>query len=104
MSAPVQAPTQIVAVGNDLAVAWPDGREDYLGFELLRRNCPCAQCKGERDILGNVYRGPRRPLVPASFALRAWTPVGNYAIQLFWSDGHSDGIYSFEYLRELGAA
>jgi DUF971 family protein len=96
-------PTNVVAVGNELAVVWDDGREDYLPLEKLRRECPCAMCKGERDLLGNVYRGPNRPLTERSFQLVSHHTVGAYALQIVWADGHNDGIYSYETLRRLGA-
>jgi DUF971 family protein len=96
-------PTNVVAVGNELAVVWDDGREDYLPLEMLRRECPCAMCKGERDLLGNVYRGPNRPLTERSFQLVSQRSVGAYALQITWADGHNDGIYSYETLRRLGA-
>jgi DUF971 family protein len=99
---PVSPPTNVVAVGNELAIVWEDGHEDYLPLEMLRRNCPCAMCKGERDLLGNVYRGPHRPLTERSFQLVSHRPVGAYALQITWADGHNDGIYSYETLRSLG--
>jgi DUF971 family protein len=96
------APTSVQQIGKELAVAWADGREDYLSLEMLRRNCPCAMCKGEQDLLGNLYRGPDRPYGLGAFLMHGWQKVGGYAIQIFWQDGHHDGIYSFEYLRKLG--
>jgi DUF971 family protein len=100
MAGPV--PTNVVAVGNELAIVWDDGREDYLPLEKLRRACPCAMCKGESDLLGNVYRGPNRPLTERSFQLVSHHTVGAYALQIVWADGHNDGIYSYETLRRLG--
>ena len=100
MAGPV--PTNVVAIGNELAVLWDDGREDYLPLEKLRRECPCAMCRGERDLLGNVYRGPKRPLTERSFQLVSHHVVGSYALQITWADGHNDGIYSYETLRSLG--
>lgn len=98
----IHTPANVIIVGRELALVWDDGREDYLGLEMLRRNCPCAQCKGERDLLGNVYRGPRRPLTEASFRPVAHRRVGAYALQVDWADGHNDGIYTFESLRRMG--
>jgi len=98
----VPVPRNVVAVGNELVIVWEDGREDYLPLEMLRRACPCAMCKGERDLLGNVYRGPQRPLTERSFQLVSHRPVGAYALQITWADGHNDGIYSYETLRSLG--
>jgi Gamma-butyrobetaine hydroxylase-like, N-terminal len=42
-------------IGNEIAIKWDDGREDFILLEKLRRACLCAGCKGETDILGNVY-------------------------------------------------
>ena len=100
MSIPV--PTNVLIVGDDLAIVWDDGREDYIRLETLRRECPCAMCKGERDLLGNVYKGPDRPLTPRAFQAAAQRRVGGYALQIDWADGHNDGIYSFETLRRIG--
>jgi len=94
-------PKTVMIVGQDLAIVWADGREDYIALEKLRRNCPCAMCKGERDLLGNVYRGPQRPLTERSFQPVAHRRVGGYALQIDWADGHNDGIYSWDTLREL---
>jgi len=99
----IPTPSNVLIIGSELAVVWADGREDYLKLETLRRSCPCAQCKGERDLLGNVYRGPRRPLTEASFRPIAHRRVGAYALQIDWADGHNDGIYTFESLRAMGA-
>jgi DUF971 family protein len=96
------APASIQQIGKELAVAWADGREDYLSLETLRRNCPCAMCRGEQDLFGNVYKGPDRPYGLGAFLMHGWQKIGSYAIQIFWQDGHNDGIYSFEYLRKLG--
>jgi DUF971 family protein len=99
MATPV--PKNVMVVGQELVIVWDDGREDYVGLEKLRRNCPCAMCKGERDILGNVYRGPQRPLTERSFQAVAHRRVGGYALQIDWADGHNDGIYSWETLRQI---
>src|SRR5437867_6985106 len=62
-------PTDIQQVGDELAVKWDDGSESYVKLEKLRRHCPCAGCKGETDIMGNVYKNPERHLAPAAFQL-----------------------------------
>jgi DUF971 family protein len=68
----------------------------------LRRACPCAGCKGEVDIMGNVYKSPDVPLTPEAFRLLRIVPVGGYAVRLSWADGHNSGIYAFDYLRSVG--
>jgi DUF971 family protein len=60
-------PMDIQQIGSELAIKWDDGTESFISLEQLRRHCPCAGCKGEVDVMGNVYRGPERPLSPQSF-------------------------------------
>lgn len=94
-------PLDIQQIGNELAVKWDDGTESYITLEQLRRHCPCASCKGETDIMGNVYKGQPKTLPPQAFQLGRFGRVGGYAIQPQWADGHSTGIYSFDYLRKI---
>ena len=94
-------PADIQQIGGELAIKWDDGRESFIPLESLRRHCPCAGCQGERDILGNLYKGPGQPLTPRSFQLMRVVNVGGYAIQPVWADGHDTGIFSFDYLRKL---
>jgi DUF971 family protein len=94
-------PVDIQPIGEELAIKWDDGSESFLTLEQLRRACPCAGCKGERDVMGNLYKGPDLPLTPAAFILKGLTAVGTYGIQPVWADGHATGIYSFEYLRQI---
>jgi DUF971 family protein len=90
----------IASIGGELAVAWQDGTETYLGLDSLRQACPCATCKGEPDAMGRVVRPPVN-YSGKSFDLIRIEVVGGYAVRLGWGDGHSTGIYSFEYLRSL---
>jgi len=94
-------PQDIQVIGTELAIKWDNGRESFIALEKLRRACPCAGCKGEVDALGNLHRGPEQPLSPASFQLVRISHVGSYAIQPAWADGHSTGLYAFDYLRKL---
>ncbi len=95
-------PVDIEQIGEELAVKWDDGREDFIPLEILRRHCPCAGCKGEMDVMGNVYKNPERPLTPSAFHLVRLQTVGVYGVQPVWGDGHATGIYSYNYLRALG--
>ncbi|MGE9269497.1 MAG: gamma-butyrobetaine hydroxylase-like domain-containing protein [Verrucomicrobiales bacterium] len=92
-----------MVVGSELALAFSDGVELYLALDALRRACPCATCQGEPDAMGRVVR-PEVRIGSHGFELRRMELVGGYALQLYWGDGHSTGIYSFEYLRRLAAA
>lgn len=97
-------PLDIQHVGKELAVKWGDGREDFIPLENLRRACPCAGCKGEVDILGNLYKNPEKPYATNSFELVRLLAVGGYAVQPVWADGHNTGIFSFDYLRRIASA
>ena len=92
----------IQPIGNELALKWDDGTEQFLPLDFLRRACPCAACAGETDVMGNVAKGPEVELTAPSFQIRRLNPVGGYAVQIFWQDGHSSGLYSHELLRALG--
>ena len=91
----------MAVIGNELALRWTDGTENYLPLDFLRKRCPCALCSGEKDLLGNVvYRGEAK-LGPKSVQLKRCSIVGGYGLQPEWMDGHASGIYSFSYLRSL---
>ena len=94
-------PTDIQPIGNELAIKWEDGSESFIPMEKLRRHCPCAGCKGETDVLGNVYKSPAKPLTPGAFQLLRCSIVGGYAVQPLWADGHGTGLYSFDYLKRV---
>ena len=91
----------IQQIGSELAIKWSDGCESFVALEQLRRACPCAGCPGEVDILGQLHKGPDRPLTPPAFELRSFLLVGGYGLQPTWGDGHASGIFSFDYLRKL---
>ena len=95
-------PLQLTAAGTDLAIAWSDGTETYVPLATLRRLCPCAGCHGEADLFGNVHRPPARPLTTDSFRFSSAGPVGSYAVQIVWGDGHSDGLFPYRLLKAWG--
>lgn len=74
-------------------VTWEDGHTGDYPREYLRGYCPCALCQGHEA--GVKFTG-----VPGA-KLGEISTVGNYAIQFTWDDGHSTGIYTFDYLRSL---
>jgi DUF971 family protein len=94
-------PLDLQIVGHELAIKWDDGSEQFVSLEQLRRACPCAGCKGETDIMGNLYKNPEQPLTAKAFELLKIHRVGGYAIQPVWADGHATGLFSFEYLKQL---
>jgi DUF971 family protein len=94
-------PLDVQLIGEEMAVKWEDGSEGFISLEQLRRACPCAGCKGEVDVMGNLHKGPEQSLGPRSFQLRELLPVGSYALQPVWADGHATGIYSYDFLRQI---
>jgi len=88
---------------KQLEIDWSDGTKSIYPLSLLRSMCPCATCREHRDkeakkptllkILPGNYAGEIK-VVNASL-------VGNYALQIEWSDNHDTGIYSWDYLREI---
>ena len=97
-------PLDIQQIGEELAIRWSDGSESYVRLEALRRFCPCAGCKGEVDIMGKLYKNPERPLSAEALQLVRISKVGGYAVQPVWGDGHSSGLYSFDYLKRIADA
>jgi DUF971 family protein len=95
-------PADIQQIGGELGIKWDDGSESFIPLEKLRRYCPCAGCKGEIDVMGNLHKGPERPLTERAFQLVKIERVGGYAILPVWADGHATGIYSFDYLKRVG--
>jgi DUF971 family protein len=79
-----------------LEVAFSDGRTFRLPFELLRVYSPSAEVRGHGPGQEVLQTGKR------NIEIRSLEPVGSYAVQPVFSDGHSTGIYSWEYLYELG--
>jgi DUF971 family protein len=94
-------PHDVQQIGIELAIKWPDGGESFIPLENLRRACPCASCKGETDIMGNLYKSPEQSLTAKAFALKRITSVGGYGIQPVWADGHGTGIFTFDYLKQI---
>jgi len=102
----VYRPTGITAnrQTHELIVTWDDGHESRYSFTLLRRACPCAECRGGHDKMGSkpdpvVFTLPDED-TPAT-RLRSVEMVGTYALTVEWEDGHHYGIYNWGYLRAL---
>ena len=101
---PVSVKVQ-VSTGAGVDITWGDGHTSHYDFAFLRDKCPCATCNDERNkkaaatsMTGGLVALPM--FKPKATARRA-NAVGNYAIHIEFSDGHSTGIYSFDLLRTL---
>jgi DUF971 family protein len=89
-------------------ITWADGHSSHFDFVYLRENCPCATCNDERakkeslaEASSAFASSPALPMFKPKPRATAATQVGNYAIQLSFSDGHSTGIYSYDHLRSI---
>lgn len=79
-----------------LEVAFADGRSFRIPFELMRVYSPSAEVQGHGPGQEVLQTGKRE------VELTALEPVGNYAVQPTFSDGHDSGIFSWDYLYFLG--
>jgi DUF971 family protein len=95
----------LLTEGKGLEIDWVDGHRSAWSFAWLREACPCATCIDERT---QQRRKPGQPKPKPAAVLPMYAPpakpasahaVGRYAIQFNWLDGHSGGIYSWDYLR-----
>lgn len=93
----------IQIIGDELAVKWADGSDDFFKMDRLRAHSPSAETQGERDLLGNQISGDQQGVDFSGVTVTGWAPVGGYGIQFKFSDGHNTGIYSFDYLKEIAA-
>jgi DUF971 family protein len=79
-----------------MEIAFDNGKTFRLPYEFLRVYSPSAEVRGH---------GPGQEVLQAgkqAVEIRSLDPVGSYAVQPVFSDGHSTGIYSWEYLYDLG--
>lgn len=109
-------PVALKATDDALLITWSDGVTHRLTWKTLRDACPCATCREQReqraaggdsasadsqpaDLLPVLSLQEARPLRVSNMK-----PVGNYAYDIDFTDGHSTGIYTLEHLRALGEA
>ena len=78
-----------------------ESNELMINLKKMRLACPCAHCKGEKDIFGNIYKSDSIEFGKHSFQIYSIRRVGNYALQAFWRDKHKSGIYTFDLLKNL---
>jgi len=95
-------PKDIQLIGNELCIIWNDSSESYFSAEFLRINSPSAENIGEKDIFGTQYGGDGPKQFPG-VTIQGWDFQGNYAFRPWFSDGHSSGLYSWDFLKALEA-
>lgn len=95
--APTPANITLHSASRVLEIEYDDGRSFKLPFEFMRVHSPSAEVRGHGPGQATLQAGKR------DVAITELQPIGHYAVQPLFSDGHSSGIYSWEYLYELGA-
>ncbi len=101
----VTRPTGLTLNKNEgkLVITWDDEKTCEYPLSHLREACPCVECRGGHRYMGKEH-DPANILVltpKRDYAIDTIQMIGNYAIQPIWEDGHSTGIYSWDYLRRL---
>lgn len=92
-------PADIKAQGDTITIRWSDEHVSRYKARDLRLGCRCAACVDEW-----THRSLIKPeLVPLDVKAKNIQVMGNYALHFDWSDGHSTGIYTYDYLREVCA-
>jgi DUF971 family protein len=108
---PRKKPTGVkvhVSSGAGVDITWSDGHASHYDFAYLREECPCATCNDDRIKIAELQSAapgfvssPTLPMFKPKPRAKAATQVGNYAIQISFTDGHSTGIYSYDHLRSI---
>ncbi|MBZ0298637.1 MAG: DUF971 domain-containing protein [Anaerolineae bacterium] len=86
-----------------LEIQWNNGETCQYPLPELREACPCVECRGGHEYMNSAY-DPKNLLElkpKRSYTVTGLEMVGNYAIQPVWDDGHSTGIYTWDYLWRL---
>ncbi len=98
MAARTPTPTNLTLHSSSrvLEVEYDDGRNFRLPFEFMRVYSPSAEVRGHSAEQAKLQVGKR------AVTITELQPIGHYAVQPVFSDGHSSGIYSWDYLYELG--
>lgn len=97
---------QLNRAEKKLIIPWDDGHRSEYPLDILREACPCVECRGGHANMGKPPDVDdlllHIPLARTkSYEIARLVPAGNYAIQPEWTDGHSTGIYTWQYLRDL---
>ncbi|MEC7557786.1 MAG: DUF971 domain-containing protein [Planctomycetota bacterium] len=83
-----------------LCLDWSDGQSYQIPFRALRQLCPCASCVSETT--GQRVLDPDS--VPTDIHPTNVSHTGSYALKIIWSDDHDTGLFTWEYLNEIGIA
>lgn len=87
-----------------LEIGWNDDVSQRIPIDDLRKVCPCATCREKRNAEANKPKSLLPVLTKSEAApiqIARMQPVGNYAYNIHFSDGHHSGIFTFEFLRGM---
>lgn len=90
-----------------LRIDWTDGSRSEYSAADLRDACPCATCREKKSAEPEEAESKSFALPVLSMAeaqpiqIERMRPVGNYAYNIAFSDGHDSGIFTFEFLYQL---
>lgn len=104
MHPPIPKRIKLAAEDNSVAVEWSDGHRSLYPYKFLREKCPCATCTdahGTGAPRTNKVDSSPLPMFQKALKPEKAELMGRYAVNISWSDGHSTGIYSFDYLRDI---
>ena len=111
-----------VSTGAGVDITWADNHASHYDFAYLREECPCAMCNDERlkkaqgqqkdqqlkqehsllaPAAAPALSSPLLPMYKPKLRASAAQAVGNYALQIDFNDGHTAGIFSFDFLRTI---
>jgi len=91
-----------ISKSKGITIDWKDGHTSKYELSYLREQCPCATCTGAHGTPPTTKPAPSAfPMYKPTLKMMDVEAVGNYAIRIVWSDGHSTGIYSFEHFRRI---
>jgi DUF971 family protein len=89
-----------------IVIQWSDGACLRYTASQLRAQCPCATCREKHAAESKASKPLTLPVLSMAeaqpLAISGMQPVGNYAYNIAFSDGHDSGIFTFDFLRELG--
>ncbi|MCI0401120.1 MAG: DUF971 domain-containing protein [Gammaproteobacteria bacterium] len=96
MDKPTPTAINLHQVSRVLEISFDDGSHFELSCELLRAYSPSAEVRGHHPGQGVLQTGKE------AVTIREIEQVGNYAVKFYFDDGHNTGIYSWDYLYDLG--
>lgn len=91
---------ELLADEGMLCVRWSDGTQSRYDLDGLRRSCPCALCREAREHSDELSLLSGEAVSATAEAQRV-DFVGRYGLRIQWADGHDQGIYTFDFFRQL---